>query len=648
MNLKHSPKTSAHSPLKKNEKGGTLQHEVPGLDNFQAMAEKSPQIAQMMNLRNKIHANKGPLQLKSVGGSGSQSLPTQLKSGVEQLSGMNMGDVKVQYDSPQPSKIGAAAYAQGTDIHLGPGQEQHLPHEAWHVVQQKKGDVKATNSINGTAVNDDSSLEKEADRMGAEAQGLGRKSDNAALTGMIQRMSLNKGAILQGKFNSGKVAQLVDGEKVEEVLENGEAGVELAGNVNDIAGSASELAGGGVNADASTMSGVIFEHLQSMSSLIKSGSKLWKEKNWENGATFFLDAAETASKILGTLASSGIMAEIPVLGSAISAFKSGMGIFKSNKSLSLLREFESGKKADLTEEDKLTLNRYVSSLKVEIGSNSVDFVLNLGKAVGDFFPPAGTAIGIVKSVKGVFETGYNSWISYKSTKEKQALSRISGGNESELGAEELASAGDLAKKTAKAEPDSLKSSNGTLLDLVNMKFEIEDLKLQNSAEQDAVAKGELTEKENALRTKLNESIAIYNSAMGNIEDSVKISYSDVEKLQVIHANVIQRYLDKKVEEKSYWERAKSSVGGVLGAGSPLKDKILQELNKEASAITAKDIQELSQGQHASNLWNKTQKALSDASKGRSHFTRAELDKSVTAVLKKYKVSDEEIKQIVRA
>ncbi|MEL6127089.1 MAG: DUF4157 domain-containing protein, partial [Pseudomonadota bacterium] len=36
------------------------------------------------------------------------------------------------------------AYAQGSNIHLGPGQDQHLPHEAWHVVQQRQGRVPTT------------------------------------------------------------------------------------------------------------------------------------------------------------------------------------------------------------------------------------------------------------------------------------------------------------------------------------------------------------------------------------------------------------------------------------------------------------------------------------------------------------------------
>jgi hypothetical protein len=52
-----------------------------------------------------------------------------------------MDDVKVHSNSDKPAKINAHAYAQGTDIHPASGQEKHLPHEAWHVVQQKQGRV---------------------------------------------------------------------------------------------------------------------------------------------------------------------------------------------------------------------------------------------------------------------------------------------------------------------------------------------------------------------------------------------------------------------------------------------------------------------------------------------------------------------------
>jgi hypothetical protein len=51
---------------------------------------------------------------------------------------MSMDHVKVHYNSSQPAQLNALAYAQGSDIHVAPGQEQHLPHEAWHVVQQAR------------------------------------------------------------------------------------------------------------------------------------------------------------------------------------------------------------------------------------------------------------------------------------------------------------------------------------------------------------------------------------------------------------------------------------------------------------------------------------------------------------------------------
>lgn len=97
-------------------------------------------------------------------------LPDNLKSGIENLSGMSMEDVKVHYNSSQPSQLNALAYAQGTDIHVAPGEEKHLPHEAWHIVQQAQGRVKPTMQMkDGIPVNDNEGLEKEADVMGKKA-----------------------------------------------------------------------------------------------------------------------------------------------------------------------------------------------------------------------------------------------------------------------------------------------------------------------------------------------------------------------------------------------------------------------------------------------------------------------------------------------
>jgi hypothetical protein len=97
-------------------------------------------------------------------------LPDGLKAGIESLSGVSMDAVRVHHNSSKPAEVNALAYAQGSDIHLGPGQERHLPHEAWHVVQQAQGRVRPTMQMkDGIQVNDDHGLEHEADVMGERA-----------------------------------------------------------------------------------------------------------------------------------------------------------------------------------------------------------------------------------------------------------------------------------------------------------------------------------------------------------------------------------------------------------------------------------------------------------------------------------------------
>ncbi len=116
-----------------------------------------------------------PMQGKAIGdtlqraGGGSEQ---GLMRGVEALSGTDMSGVNVHYNSSAPARVQAHAFAQGSDIHVASGQEKHLPHEAWHVAQQRQGRVQPTTSVGGVAVNDDASLEKEADTMGAKASQL--------------------------------------------------------------------------------------------------------------------------------------------------------------------------------------------------------------------------------------------------------------------------------------------------------------------------------------------------------------------------------------------------------------------------------------------------------------------------------------------
>jgi hypothetical protein len=132
-------------------------------------------------------------------------LPDGLKSGMESISGMSLSDVKVHRNSDKPAQLQAHAYAQGTDIHLGPGQEKHLPHELGHVVQQKEGRVRPTVQLKGKInINDDSGLEKEADVLGQKANSVGESTEKGSEVGVAQQKGED---VLQGKFTQGSLPQ---------------------------------------------------------------------------------------------------------------------------------------------------------------------------------------------------------------------------------------------------------------------------------------------------------------------------------------------------------------------------------------------------------------------------------------------------------
>lgn len=140
---------------------------------IQTIADNSPQIQNAIQLQ-AIADNgvSGTLVQKKENKTG---LPDRLKAGVENISGHSLDDVKVHYNSSMPAQLNAHAYAQGSSIHLGPGQEKHLPHETWHVVQQKQGRVQPNTQVKGININDDKSLEAEADLMGSKAISTGGK-----------------------------------------------------------------------------------------------------------------------------------------------------------------------------------------------------------------------------------------------------------------------------------------------------------------------------------------------------------------------------------------------------------------------------------------------------------------------------------------
>lgn len=112
-------------------------------------------------------ASKSTVQKKEpekiVSSSNVTGIPDTMKSRFENLSGFSFDDVRVHYNSDKPAQFQALAFAQGNQVYIGSGQEKHLAHELGHVVQQKQGRVRPTMQQNGIAVNDDTTLEHEAD-----------------------------------------------------------------------------------------------------------------------------------------------------------------------------------------------------------------------------------------------------------------------------------------------------------------------------------------------------------------------------------------------------------------------------------------------------------------------------------------------------
>lgn len=139
-------------------------------------------------------------------------LPDRLKAGIENLSGLSLDDVHVHYNSSKPARLAALAYTQGTDIHVGPGQEKHLAHEAWHVVQQRQGRVRPTMQFEGVALNDDTALEQEADVMGRHASHgavTGTPTGPGASPGSLQETSSLR-PVAPVSATSGPIQRTVD------------------------------------------------------------------------------------------------------------------------------------------------------------------------------------------------------------------------------------------------------------------------------------------------------------------------------------------------------------------------------------------------------------------------------------------------------
>ena len=219
---------SENEPFFSHENNANKSNDIQKTNNtFFSKSPKKPFFNKMSqphgvsSIQKKAETHHNPSQQKhnSMKAHNKTGLPDNLKSGVENLSGYSMDDVKVHYNSDKPAQVNALAYAQGTDIHIAAGQEKHLPHEAWHIVQQKRGNVPATNQLKqNVKINDNPQLEHDANVMGEKAMQMPETSkatntNAVAPQGAIQTIAE---PVLQGVLINKKEVSVEDFEEADE------------------------------------------------------------------------------------------------------------------------------------------------------------------------------------------------------------------------------------------------------------------------------------------------------------------------------------------------------------------------------------------------------------------------------------------------
>ena len=137
--------------------------------------------------------------------SGGTPLAEAMRAKFERHFGLPMDDVRVHRNSDEPAKFDAGAYTYGTDIFIGPGQEELLNHEMTHVAQQKLGQVRPTGMEHGMAVNRSPALEHSAD-LGTVSQAAGSAADPVVQCGGSHSRAKSEDSKKKGKRRKEQTA----------------------------------------------------------------------------------------------------------------------------------------------------------------------------------------------------------------------------------------------------------------------------------------------------------------------------------------------------------------------------------------------------------------------------------------------------------
>ena len=635
---------------------------------IESNANESSNVAQLMNLNENINlSGQQDLTQQKANNTG---LPDDLKSGVESLSGHSMDDVKVYRNSEKPAQLQASAYAQGTNIHLGPGQEKHLPHEAWHVAQQKQGKVKPTTQLKGNVnVNDDPALENEADIMGSKAASLvQRKSEKQENPFQLKSSADSVVQMAKPKIKKEKASKHIDklakGGKTVEQTQKGrgkKAGVTAEvdeGKVNKSSGELVDAATGARSpvdqaANAST-SGIDIDTFAS--DLTKSLQDAWnaalafessqKGNRLEAGAkgtAAFSKAVTSYSSVFANVlgASKEVATCISGVGAALSAADNIMkGIFEYQhfKTVEkIARVVESnGKDEAVTKGEMLVLSRYKDAIKIKGADAAFSAILDTAELITLACGGVGTpAVKLINCIYKSLKAGVGYYRDYQSMKANQADKRL--GIEGGSIVREDSGAGHvdeiLAQSKGKWEKNTVKNMVEIDLQRDKLKEVIEELvvskndtRLTSSTDPNAtktIDEKIKTSQEQliTLDNKINFGIEAYNTwmAVGTTSSNViQLTELDIKKLSDFHKKNIESILKQASEGSgnigTKIKRWRSWIGMDDRTNKEkYLDKIIAKygplFDQDDEYIRKIDITEIKASGADEYLWDKTKKAI---------------------------------------
>jgi len=533
------------------------------LESYQLKANSSKKQTQLAVLQKKAN-NTG--------------LPENVKNNTESISGISLDDVKVDYNSNKPAQLNAHAYAEGSNIHVAPGQEKHIGHEAWHVVQQKQGRVKPTTEVSGVPINDSPSLENEADIMGS-------KTTNSDL------FSGDSAKQLSSKY---QVTQRITGKDVDKGLDRGNTANEVAGLGADSAsvatndglatdsqqeleaGTAGDVVGStfGFVAAANSFKEAFQKGYDSFSKTPKDFAGMAGSfKSGAEGSKSFAEGVMSAGKLAGNeaygAALEGSKAVTGPLFAGISIFVNVMNLMQNTSTWSLVEGLDKG--VDLKENEVNTIRDFVSVLDRKFGLEIADFVLNIIQFVALFTGPAGAAVATATKI---FQTSLNLFKGvcglvhgYFVHKEQQADERAGGGGLSKSEMDELnqhLSEFDVGQSTDGIQSSSMNPFSGkkkatSIFELMKHNEKLkqiqEDLKPMTAQDE---GYGDKIAAENDGKLLVDQGIEEYNTTI-KPGGAPALNRGTLDNLYKVHMSVVKSIIQQTKEHKFHYSWLKSQI-----------------------------------------------------------------------------------------